>query len=145
MSLLKIGNPEFHTTIAWPGLITKKGWLYKGGSSTKTTDVDAAVGFSDRTRRGENIEQHANSSTGIFKYQEHLLSRVRPDLTASRDVTRAHASIGPCQIPSCVQNNPSCTYYAKLFSRKKKSVHVSSVKHDGLYVGIEALRRIFSR
>lgn len=52
--------------------------------SMKATDVDAAVGFSDRTRRGENIERHANSSLDIFKYQEHLFSRIRSDLAASR-------------------------------------------------------------
>lgn len=127
---VKIGNSEFDTTIAWLGLIMRKGWLSKGGSSTKATDVDAAVGFSDRTRRGENIEQHANSSTGIFKYQEHLLSLAYAPISrrrdASHDVTRMHASIGPCQIPSCVQNNSSCIATLGYLKKKKIGAFLSA-------------------
>lgn len=89
----------------------------------KATDVDAAVGFSDRTRRGENIERHANSSLDIFKYQEHLFSRIRSDLAASRRPAwcnaRARKCIaGPRQIPSCVQNNP---FYTDTLNLKKKT------------------------
>lgn len=57
---------EFGNNVMNSGDQSPERSIFKGESPTKSTDVDAAVGFPDASRGEARISRHANSSTGYF-------------------------------------------------------------------------------